>query len=455
MGSSVFIQDICMNMSTPDRAAFDALDHPTVVVVGGGFAGLQMVHRLAGKRYKVILLDKNNYHCFQPLLYQVATGSLGADSIAHPFRRTVGPMQNVIYRMGEVLRVRSAENCVETDHGCVQYDHLVLATGTVTNFFGNQQVADLAMQLKSINQALDIRSDFLQDFEAALYLDDEKEQRQRLNFVIVGGGPSGVELAGALAEIRKTIVKHEYREMHNERMQIHLVDSGSAVLSNFSPKAQRLALKYLKQLGVEVKLGALVTNFDGNTITFKDGSTMESNTMIWAAGVKGMPVPGMEGAVEERSGRYRVDAHNRVEGMKNIYAIGDIAQSISDPKWPKGQPQVAPVAIQQAKQLAKNLLKDTEAEWVPFTYREKGSMATIGRYKAVVDIGSIHFGGPIAWFMWLFVHLMSIVGFRSRVMVLTNWAWKYLSWKNTIRLIIRPYVRKVAVTAEETEKVTA
>lgn len=435
-------------MSTPERAAFDALDLPTVVVVGGGFAGLEMIHRLAGKAYKVILLDKNNYHCFQPLLYQVATGSLGADSIAHPLRRTVGPMPNVIYRMGEVLRVKPEENCVETDHGCVPYDHLVLAIGTVTNFFGNRQIAEEAMQLKSINQALDIRSDFLQDFEAALYLDDEQAQRQRLNFVIVGGGPSGVELAGALAEIRKTIVKHEYREMHNERMQIHLVDSNHVVLGNFSPKAQRLALEYLNKLGVNVIFGQQVTGFDGSTLTFKDGSTMETNTVIWAAGVKGLPIPGIEASVEERSGRYKVDAFNRVVGTKNIYALGDIAQSTSDVQWPRGHPQIAPVAIQQAKSLAKNLLQKSVDEWKPFVYHDKGSMATIGRYKAVVDIGKLHFGGPIAWSMWLFVHLMSIVGFRSRVMVLTNWAWKYLSWKNTIRLIIRPYVRKNSVNID-------
>ncbi len=452
MTTSVLSQQICMHMSTPDRVAFDALVHPTVVVVGGGFAGLKMVHLLAGKHYKVILLDKNNYHCFQPLLYQVATGSLGADSIAHPFRRTVGPMQNVIYRMGEVLRVLPEKNCVQTDHGFVEYDHLVLATGTVTNFFGNRNVAEQAMQLKSINQALDIRSDFLQDFEAALYLEDEKEQRQRLNFVIVGGGPSGVELAGALAEIRKTIVKHEYREMHNDRMQIHLVDSNQAVLANFSPKAQRLALKYLKELGVNVIFGQQVTDLDGATLSFKDGSTMATNTVIWTAGVKGRPIPGIEGSVEERSGRYRVDAFNRVEGTTNIYALGDIAQTTADPEWPRGHPQVAPVAIQQAKNLAKNLIRESPEDWKPFAYRDKGSMATIGRYKAVVDIGKLHFGGPIAWFMWLFVHLMSIVGFRSRVMVLTNWAWKYLSWKNTIRLIIRPYVQHVSVKAEEPEQ---
>ncbi len=441
-------------MPTPDRAAFDALTWPTIVVVGGGFGGLELVQRLAGKPFKVTLLDKHNYHCFQPLLYQVATGSLGADSIAHPFRRTVGPMPNVIYRMGEVLRVRPEDNCVDTDHGRVSYDHLVLATGTVTNFFGNTEVADQAMQLKSINQALDIRSDFLQDFEAALYLDDEQEQRQRLNFVIVGGGPSGVELAGALAEIRKTILKHEYREMQNDRMQIHLVDSNHAVLANFSPKAQELALKYLKELGVNVQFGQRVTNFDGETITFQDGKTMESNTVIWAAGVKGLPIPGLEAAVDERSQRYRVDAFNRIQGSSNIYAIGDIAQSTGDPDWPKGHPQVAPVAIQQGKQLAKNLVRTNAGEWKPFSYRDKGSMATIGRNRAVVDIGSFHFGGPIAWYLWLFVHLMSLVGFRRRVMVITNWAWKYLSWKNTIRLIIRPYVRSVSIAPGPAKPIT-
>ncbi len=429
-------------MKTPERAAFDALPWPTVVVVGGGFAGLELIKRLARKPYKVLLLDKNNYHCFQPLLYQVATGSLGADNIAHPFRRTVGPMPNVIYRMAEVQRIEPEQNRVDTDHGPIHYDHLVLATGTVTNFFGNQRIAHEAMQLKSISQALDIRSDFLQEFEAALYLEDEQAQRKRLNFVIVGGGPSGVELAGALAEIRKTILKHEFREVDNRRMQIHLVDSGEAVLGNFSPKAQRLALRFLQELGVQVKLNTLVTDFDGQTVTLKDGSTMPTSTLIWTAGVKGAPVTGLDAALEARPARYRVDAFGRVAGTTNIHAIGDVALDTSDPQWPKGHPQVAPVAIQQATHLAKNLLRKPGEAWVPFKYRDKGAMATIGRYKAVVDIGKLKFGGPVAWFMWLFVHLMSIVGFRSRVMVLTHWAWKYLSWRNTIRLIIRPYVRR-------------
>jgi NADH dehydrogenase len=428
-------------MQTPERAAFDALPHPTVMVVGGGFGGLELVKRLAGKPFKVILLDRNNYHCFQPLLYQVATGSLGADNIAHPFRRTVGPMPNVIYRMAEVLRVLPEENCVETDHGRMAYDHLVLATGTVTNFFGNQRIAHEAMQLKSISQALDIRSDFLQEFEAAVYIHDEHAQRERLNFVVVGGGPSGVELAGALAEIRKTILKNEFREVDNSRMQIHLVDSGHAVLGTFSQQAQQRGLKYLKDLGVNVTFGARVTEYDGKTLHFEDGKSLKTTTVIWTAGVKGAPVPGLEAALEERSARLRVDRFNRVEDTANVYAIGDLALDRSDPDWPKGHPQVAPTAIQQAKHLSENLLRKPE-KWEPFKYRDKGSMATIGRYKAVVDLGKLKFGGAVAWFLWLFVHLMSIVGFRSRVMVLTHWAWKYLSWKNTIRLIIRPYVRK-------------
>ncbi len=431
-------------MSTPDRAAFDALDHPVVVVVGGGFAGLELVKRLAGKPYKVVLLDRNNYHCFQPLLYQVATGSLGADNIAHPFRRTVGPMPNVLFRMARVLRVMPTEQCVVTDQGIVPYDHLVIATGTVTNFFGNQQVAREAMQLKSIGQALDIRSDLLQELEAALYSTDEKEQRALLNFVIVGGGPSGVEMAGALAEIRRTIVRHEYREVDPSCMRIHLVDSNPDVLGNFSPKVRGLALRYLQELGVEVKLGALVTGYDGHTVTFKDGSTLESRTVIWTAGVKGDPLPGLEVATEERSGRLRVDACGRVQVLRNVYALGDVALDTADPAWPKGHPQVAPVAIQQARHLAANLLQDQGKAWQPFRYRDKGSMATVGRHMAVVDIGRMQFGGAVAWFLWLFVHLMSIVGFRSRVMVLTHWAWKYLSWKNSIRLIIRPYVRHAA-----------
>lgn len=428
-------------MSTKARKTFDELPYPTVVVVGGGFAGLRVIRGLAGKKFKVLLLDRQNHHCFQPLLYQVATASLSADSIAHPFRRTVAPLENVAFRMCTVTGVRPSHNTVDTDHGPVAYDILILATGSTTNFFGNAAIEREAMQLKNISQALDIRSDFLQDFEAALYLQDEASQRRQLHFVIVGGGPTGVELAGAMAEIRQTVLKNEYRELDSDRMRIHLIDSGDRLLKSFGESSSAKAMKYLTDMGVIVRMGDRVTDFDGERITMKDGSTMETNTVIWAAGVKGQVIPGLEAAMDERSSRYKVDVRNRVEGSGNIYALGDIALMTGDTEWPNGHPQVAPVAIQQAQLLVRNLLTSDRGKWRPFTYWDKGSMATIGRGKAIVEMGRFHFGGLLAWLAWIFVHVLSLVGFRNRMQVLFNWAWKYLSWKNTIRLIIRPYVR--------------
>ncbi|MEZ4806245.1 MAG: NAD(P)/FAD-dependent oxidoreductase [Flavobacteriales bacterium] len=435
-------------MASKIRENYDALPYPTVIVIGGGFAGLEMVKRLAGKPFKVMLLDRQNHHCFQPLLYQVATASLGADSIAHPFRRTIGPMPNVAFRMCNVLSISRDRNEVITDRGQFSYDILIVATGSTTNFFGNKEVEAHAMQLKSIGQALDIRSDFLQDFEAALYLEDEHEQRRQLNFVIVGGGPTGVELAGAMAEIRRTVLKREYREMDSERMQIHLIDSNHALLRSFSEDSQKKALEYVEGMGVKVRFGQRVVGCSDDHVTFKDGSSMATNTVIWAAGVKGTCLPGLEAGFHAEANRYKVDTFNRVEGTSNIYALGDVALMTNAPDWPRGHPQVAPAAIQQATQLAKNLLRKP-GEWVPFTYKDKGSMATIGRYKAVLDVGKLHITGPVAWFGWIFVHVMSLVSFRNRMLVLFNWAWKYISWKNTIRLIIRPYVRKTTVAAHE------
>jgi NADH dehydrogenase len=431
-------------MNSHAKQAYDALPYPQVVVVGGGFAGIELIKRLEGAPYKVLLLDRNNHHCFQPLLYQVATASLSADSIAHPFRRTVAPMPNVAFRMAGVTAVKTAEKRVVTDHGEFPYDILVLATGSTTNFFGNAQLERESMQLKSIGQALDIRSDFLQDFEAALYAQDEAGQRRCLNFTIVGGGPTGVELAGALAEIRRTVLKREYRELDSDRMQIWLVDSNERVLKNFSEQASASALQYLQDMGVNVKFGARVTGYDGDVVTFQDGSVMDSNTLIWAAGVKGVTLPGLEAAEVPKANRYNVDRFNQVQGLPDVFALGDVAL-MAEGKWERGHPQVATVAIQQGRLLADNLIRRSEGRAMkPFTYTDKGSMATIGRYKAVVDVGRLHWGGFLAWLLWMFVHLMALVGFRNRFQVLMAWAWKYLSWKNTIRLIIRPYVRRSA-----------
>ena len=434
-------------MWTLDKHRYDKLPYPTVVVVGGGFAGLEFIQRLAGKPYKVLLLDKQNHHCFQPLLYQVATASLGADSIGHPFRRTVGPMPNAAFRMAEVLRVVPERKRVETNVGDFAYDILVLALGSTTNFFGNRQMAEVAMQLKSISQALDIRSDFLQEFERALVLKEESDLKRCLNFVIVGAGPTGVELAGALAEIRRTVLRNEYREMASELMRIVLIDSNERVLKSFSEKSSANAERYLKQLHVELMLNKRVMSGDDDHITLDDGSALDTNTVIWAAGVKGVTLPGLEAGLHERAGRYIVDRFSAIHGFNDVYALGDIAL-MEEPAYPRGHPQVATVAIQQGRHLAHNLLRALEKKaLVPFSYRDKGSMAVIGRRKAVVDMGRWSFGGTVAWLMWMLVHVAQLVGFRNRAVVLFNWGWKYLSWRNTIRLIVRPYVRKGTAVA--------
>ncbi len=424
------------------KRQYDSLPYPKVIVVGGGFAGLEVVQGLANKPYKVLLLDKQNHHCFQPLLYQVATASLGSDSIAHPFRRTIGPMPNVAFRMVEVERIVPEEKCVETNVGRFEYDILILALGSTTNFFGDKQMAEVAMQLKSISQALDIRSDFLQEFERSMVLRDETELRRCLNFVIVGAGPTGVELAGALSEIRRTVLKEEYREMNAELMRIVLIDSNDRVLTSFSKESSAHAEGYLKELGVELKLGLRVTGGDDDHITLSDGTTLDTNTVIWAAGVKGALIPGLDQAVIPRASRYEVDRFNAVKGFPDVYAVGDIALMVEE-AYPKGHPQVATVAMQQGRHLVKNLVRRAEGgSPQPFIYKDKGSMAVIGRGRAVVQVWGRNFHGTFAWLLWMLVHVVQLVGFRNRVTVLFNWAWKYLSWKNTIRLIIRPYVRR-------------
>jgi NADH dehydrogenase len=437
-------------MPSAAKNAYDQLPYPTVIVVGGGFAGLEVVRGLAHTPYKVLLLDKQNHHCFQPLLYQVATASLGADSIAHPFRRTIGPMPNVAFRMAEVTSVDPARKVVCTNIGEFSYDILVLALGSTTNFFGNRSMEHQAMQLKSINQALDIRSDFLQEFEAAIALNDENDVRRCLNFVIVGAGPTGVELAGALAEIRRNVLRQEYREMDSDLMRIMLIDSNDRVLQNFSERSSANALKYLLELGVDVKLGARVMDGDANGIKLNDGSVVATNTVIWAAGVKGVSVQGLESDRHERANRYLVDRQNALRSHPDVFVIGDCALMEGDGAWERGHPQVATVAIQQGRHLVANLKRRAKGEAVlPFSYHHKGSMAVIGRRRAVVDLGTRSFGGTFAWLLWMFVHVIQLVSFRNRIMVLVNWAWKYLSWKNTIRLIIRPYVRKTSLAPAE------
>ena len=424
------------------KQIFESNNNPTIVIVGGGFAGLRMVKILKDKAYRVILIDRNNYHTFQPLLYQVATGSLTPDSIAYPFRKTIAPINNTAFRKAEVLSVDTANNMVVTDKGNIDYDYLVIATGSKTRFFGNKSIESWAMQLKSIPQALDIRSDFLQEFEEAIYLNDEKAQSRVLNFVVVGGGPTGVEVSGALAEIKRNILKNEYREVNSNLMQIWLIEANERLLKTFSEKSSLKALRFLRKMGVNVRLNTRVVSYDGSIIELNNGVKLPTETVIWSAGVQGSAIKGLESALDENSGRYHVDERSALKGYDNIFAVGDIAQ-MKTKDFPYGHPMVAPTAIQQAEHLCRNFLARAKGKpSKPFVYKDKGSMATIGRHKAVVDMGKIHLSGFFAWWVWMFVHLFSIVGFKNRVLILFIWILKYFSFKNTIRLIIHPYMRK-------------
>ena len=420
--------------------------NPHIVVIGGGFAGLTLLNALANANFQVTLIDRNNFHTFQPLLYQVATASLSADSIGYPFRRTVGAFKNMSFLMAEVDRVDDKQKIVFTNKGEVPYDVLVIATGSVTNFFGNAQVAANAMQLKSISQALDIRSVFLQEFEKAVMLSkqqDPEEVKRILNFVIVGAGPTGVEVSGALAEIKRNILRKEYPEINPELMCITLIDAGPRVLGAMSQKSGQTAKRYLLKMGVDVRTGTLVKSYDGKKVVLANGDEINTQTVIWSAGVKGNAVKGFEKELYTGNGRLVVNRFNEVKNLNGVFALGDAANMETE-LFPKGHPMMAQPAIQQADLLAQNL-KWIQAGKTPkmFEYNDKGSMATIGRNKAVADLGKIHLGGVLAWYVWMVVHIMSLIGFRNKLAVLFNWAVKYFSFKNTIRLIIRPYTRKM------------
>lgn len=421
---------------------FDDSSLPTIVIIGGGFAGLELVKDLNDKPYRVILIDKNNYHTFQPLLYQIASAGLSADAIAFPFRRKIGPYPNIAYRMAEVLEISPEKNLVHTTIGDFHFDYLVIATGSTTNYFGNIQLQKYGLPLKSIPDALNLRSDILQEFETALVTETVETQHKLLQFVIVGGGPTGVELAGALAEIKKNVLPKDYTELKNERMRVILIEAGDRLLPTMSKKSGQLAKKYVEQLGVEVLLNGRVTDYNGDEIILSDGKKIPTENVIWTAGVKGMTLTGIPPEKIAQGNRYKVDAYNRIEGYEHIFALGDIALMLTDPKFPKGHPGVAQGAIQQARHLAKNFMRLHHKKALqPFHYRDKGSMATIGRHKAVVDLPFISFGGYIAWYVWMFVHLMTLVGFRNRFMVFISWMWNYFTYDRALRLIIRPYKR--------------
>lgn len=411
-----------------------------VVIIGGGFAGIELVRGLRGKGFQVVLIDKNNYHTFQPLLYQVATGGLEPDSIAYPLRKIFRGYKDFYFRMADLQRIDAEESRIHTDIGDLEYDYLVIAAGSVNNFFGIESIAQNAMPMKSVTDALDLRSLILQNIERSL---TPSEDRQKyLNFVIAGGGPTGVETAGALSELKRHVLPCDYPELNFKEARIILIEAGTRLLAGMSEQASRNAKLSLEKMGVEVMLHMAVSDYDGEHVALADGKTIPTVTFIWSAGVRGADVSGLKESSVGRGNRINVDRFNRVMDMEHIFAVGDIALMKED-AYPNGHPMVAQVAIQQAKLLSKNLpAMERGTTLKPFRYRNYGSLATIGRNRAVADFALVRFRGIIAWMLWLLVHLMTLVGFRNRLVVFINWMWNYFSYDRAIRLIIRPVRRK-------------
>jgi len=417
--------------------------YPRIVVIGGGFAGIALAKKLSKQEVQVVLLDKHNYHMFQPLLYQVSTGGLEPDSIAYPIRKILKDFPNFYFRLAHVEAIDTKKNKVKTNIGNLKFDYLVVASGSKTNYFGNSEIEKYSMAMKTIPQSLNLRSLILENFEEALLTSDLNERNALMNFVIVGGGPTGVELAGALAEIKKGILPKDYPDLDTRMAQIHIIQSSDCILKGMSTKASQKAEDFLEKLGVNIWKNARVTNYDGRIVTTNTDLTFETATLVWAAGVKGATIKGLDADEFMTHGnRILVNQFNQVQGFTNIFAIGDIACMVTD-QMPHGLPMMAQPAIQQGDQLGDNILKLIEKKpMTPFEYRDKGVMATIGRNKAVVDLEKFKFQGVFAWYVWMFVHLFFLIGFRNRIVVFVNWVYNYVRFDREARLIIRPFKNK-------------
>lgn len=418
-----------MNLNIPK------IDLPRIVVVGSGFAGLKFVKSIDSRKYQVVLFDKNNYHTFQPLMYQVASAGLEPDSIVYPIRKVFNGKKNFHFRMAEVSSVDSENNEITTDIGMLTYDFLVIATGATTNFFGMKNIQKYSYTMKSLRESLDLRSLILQNFEKALNTSNISQREQFMNFVIVGGGATGIELAGALAELKNNVLPSDYPDLDINQMQIHVIEASPRILSGMSENASHKSHKFLKDLGINVWLNTVVKNYDGEIVT-TNANEFSTKTLIWSAGVMGLPIGNMDSSLTKNK-RVITDAYNRVEGYQNIYAIGDVA-SISSELNGAGHMMLASVAAQQGHRLGKNLNAQAKGkEMTPFKYKDKGTMATIGRNRAVVDLPYLKFSGGLAWFVWMFLHLMLLVDFRNRLVVFVNWTWSYFNYDKGLRLIIR------------------
>jgi NADH:ubiquinone reductase (H+-translocating) len=421
-------------------------DFPVVVVIGAGFAGVNFVKMLKNQPVQVVLLDQNNFHQFQPLLYQVAISGLEPDSIVSPIRKLFKTRINMIYRMAKVENIDTDLNCVYTDTGSVNYDYLVVATGSSTNYYGSENIEKNSIGLKNIHDALNLRSWMLQNLEKAVDGCNEAEKESLTKFVVVGGGPAGVEMVGALAEFKNYLLSNDYPEIEVNSMKMYLIQAGDRILPAMSQKASSHAYKTLEKLGVEIMLNTRVTDYDGDVIQLATNSgnqTIHSNTMVWTAGVKGNLLQGINESSVIGGNRFKVNKFGQIEGLKNVFAIGDVAAMVSEDN-PNGHPMVAQVAIQQGKKLANNIInKITKGNFdSAFKYKDKGSMATIGKRDAVADLKLTFLNGRIGWMLWSFIHLITITGFKNRFRVGLNWILKYFSYDKANQLIIRKYHRK-------------
>ena len=415
-----------------------------IVIVGGGFGGISLAKSLKNLNAQVVLIDRHNYHTFQPLLYQVSTSGLEPDSIAYPIRKVLKRLKNFHFRMANVEDINPDKKEIYTNIGSLSYDYLVLATGTKTNYFGNAAIEKNAMPMKTVPQALNIRSLILQNFERADDSENVEERKALLNICIVGGGPTGVELAGAFAELKKHVFPKDYRFLDVNEMEIHIFEGGSRILSPMSEHASKKANEFLNNLGVQVHTNTIVSDYDGSILQTSEGQQLKTKNLIWAAGVTGAAISGFKTTeLIEKAHRYKVNRFNQLVGYSSVFAIGDIAY-MKTLAFPNGHPQIAQPAIQQGELLAKNLkLLFSGKTMKPFTYFDKGTLATVGRNRAVADLGKLRFGGFFAWFIWIFVHLIALVGFRNKVVVFFNWVYNYINYDKAARLIVRPFKQKI------------
>lgn len=410
-----------------------------VVIVGGGLGGLRLAEDLYGSGMQVVLIDKNNFHQFPPLIYQIASAGIDPSSISFPFRQIFRKRKDFYFRMAEARMVDTEKKILQTSIGKIDYDYLVLAAGATTNFFGNKNIEEWAIPMKTVPEAMGLRNALLSNFERALTCATEEERQELLNVVIVGGGATGVEIAGALAEMRRYVIPYDYPDMDSSLMHIYLIEAGDRLLAGLSQESSQKAYEFLKSMGVDIQFGKMVTDYRDHKVVMKDGTEIPTRTFLWVSGIRANAMPGIDESHLGRGFRFKVDEFNRIQGVEDVFVIGDQCLQTSDAAYPNGHPQVAQVAIQQAKNLAKNLKLINQgadsSELTAFRYKNLGSMATIGRNKAVVEIGKFHSQGFFAWVLWLIVHLRSILGVKNKMMVLLNWLWKYVSYNDSIRMI--------------------